>query len=362
MFSKDKYIFCFILLFMGILAFAGCDGVTPTSPIINSFTASPPGITAGESSTLNWLVTDADTLSINQSIGTVTGTSITVSPSITTTYTLTATNSAGSVTQSVTVNVETALGSIDIKSSPVGAKVYLDGVDTGQITPIVLTNVSAGTHTIKIESFHCKNRIDSNVTVNADETTYINLALEYAPTETLTLQPDVEEGKDATVFEYKPNTNFGNDIVLFFGYSTFSTLKYRSYLKFDLSINPLPSDAIITNACLGLYLYPISDSLNVGVYAVMSDWAENSINWNSQPTSSSEEEDSCTINSSSSDTWRYWYIDNLVKGWMNGSIPNYGVLIKPTEESSNNKIAHCRSSDHSTNMHRPKLEIEYYIP
>jgi hypothetical protein len=360
MFTKHYLSFYFLLLLVGILVFAGCDGVTPTNPTITSFTASPANITPGDSSTLTWSVSDADTLSINQDIGTVTGTSMTVSPTTTTVYTLTATNSAGSVNNSVTVTVEESLGSIDIKSSPIGAKVYLDGVDTGHITPIVLTHVSAGTHTIKLESFHCKNRIDSNIIVTADETTYINWALEHAPTETLTLKMDSGGGgKEATVSEGHPNVNYENELTV--GLNKFSATKIRSYLQFDLSTSLLPSDAVLTNACLGLYQYNGSGSIHIGIYVVMSDWAENSINWNSQPTSSSEKEDSCT-NNINNGIWRYWYINDLVKGWLNGSIPNYGVLIKPTDESSNDKIAYLYTSYYSDDTKYPKLEIEYYIP
>src|SRR6056297_545469 len=346
-------IFLMILLFTVLSA---CNGITPTSPTINSFTASPPGIASGDSSTLSWSVTDADTLSINQGIGTVTGTSITVSPTTTTTYTLTATNAAGSVTQSVIVTVGAALGSIDIQSNPAGATVYLDGVDTGSITPIVLTGVSAGTHTVKLELYHYQTKTDINITVNKGETTYLNWALDYASTETLTLQPG-SEGKDADVDENNPTVNSGNYAALWVGYGSFA--RWRAYLQFDLNPNPLPAGAVVTNAYLRLYQYGGTGSFSVGVYEVTSNWAENSITWNNQPTSSSTAEDAYTIYSSSG-TWRTWYIDDLVKGWLDGN--NYGVLIKPTDESSNDKIAFFSSSDSSMSTQCPKLEIMYYIP
>lgn len=78
-------------------------------PVISSFAASPTSITSGQSSTLSWNVTGATSLSINQSIGTVTGTSRSVSPTVTTTYTLTATNAQGSVNSSVTVTINPIL-------------------------------------------------------------------------------------------------------------------------------------------------------------------------------------------------------------------------------------------------------------
>jgi PKD repeat protein len=74
-------------------------------PAISYFTASPAAITAGNSTTLNWEVSGADTISISPSLGTVTGTSAAVSPAATTTYTLTAKNLNGSVTKKATVTV-----------------------------------------------------------------------------------------------------------------------------------------------------------------------------------------------------------------------------------------------------------------
>lgn len=81
------------------------SGAIPTAPVINSFAANPQNITAGQSSTLSWNVSNATQLSINQGVGVVTGTSKVVSPTATTTYTLTATNGVGTTTATVTVGV-----------------------------------------------------------------------------------------------------------------------------------------------------------------------------------------------------------------------------------------------------------------
>jgi hypothetical protein len=85
-------------------------------PVITGFTASPSTINAGQSSTLQWNITGATSVSINQGIGTVsstTGTQV-VTPSATTTYTLTATNSAGSTTMSATVTVTASTASLPV--------------------------------------------------------------------------------------------------------------------------------------------------------------------------------------------------------------------------------------------------------
>lgn len=75
-------------------------------PVVNSFTASPPVISAGGSSILSWNVSNATSVTIDPGVGTFasSGTTI-VLPAATTTYILTATNAAGSTTAMTQVTV-----------------------------------------------------------------------------------------------------------------------------------------------------------------------------------------------------------------------------------------------------------------
>lgn len=118
-------------------------------PVIEAFTASPSTLTSGQSATLTWGVSNFTSLSITPSIGAVTGTQVTVSPTATTTYTLTATNAVGTSTRTVTINVvsgsagtltwqktmvyglgqllseESATGTVYLQSDQVGSPNYL---------------------------------------------------------------------------------------------------------------------------------------------------------------------------------------------------------------------------------------------
>ena len=339
---------------------AGCNGTPPAVPIINSFLANPTSITVGESSNLSWSVTDATSVTIDNGVGSValTGTTA-VNPTTTTTYTLTATNVAGSVTGSVTVTVGAAFGSIDINSTPVGAKVYLDGVDTGQVTPIILTNIEAGSHIVKLDKYHYKVWEDTAVTVNANQTTYLNPPLTYASTQTITLQPG-SEGKDAGVSSAVPESNYGTQDFSFIG--SLGTTIIRLYIQFDLS--SVPNDAIITDADLKLYQDSSwgTNNYSIGLYKVASDWDESTIDWDPQPTSSADAEIISNITALAT-TWKSWDIDTLVQGWLDGTITNYGMVLKDTDEVSVDTLAIFRTSDYTTDTtKRPILEIDYYIP
>src|ERR1035441_568646 len=76
------------------------------APTVTAFAAEPSSIERGQSSTLSWNVTDASSISIDNSIGTVQASaSRRVFPGASTTYTLTATGSGGTKTATATVNV-----------------------------------------------------------------------------------------------------------------------------------------------------------------------------------------------------------------------------------------------------------------
>ena len=361
--SSFKFFSLFFAMIVLVLV-VGCSGTTPTTPIINSFLANPTSITVGESSNLSWSVTDATTVTIDQSVGSVASTGTTaVTPATTTTYTLTATNTAGSVTAMTTVTVNVAVmtyGSIDIQSTPTGAKVYLDGVNTGSITPYIMTHVDTGIHTIKLDKYHYKIQEDVNVSVNSEETTYLNWSLTYAPTQTITLQPGTE-GKDDYTSTTMPDSNFATYTNLYVG--TYSTSDYyRGYLQFDLST--VPADARLEDADLRLYQHDSEGSGNfqIGLHRVTSNWQENTITHNLQPTSSSETEALITVYTGST-TWRNWDIDNLVQGWLDGSITNQGMVLKSTDETLTAIGIYFRSSDYTMDTTKcPKLEIDYYLP
>ncbi len=84
------------------------SGVPPTidTPVVESFTASPPVIRSGGSSILSWRTVGGSSASIDRGVGIVSGEGSTqVSPAATTTYMLTVSSPNGAQFQTVTVNV-----------------------------------------------------------------------------------------------------------------------------------------------------------------------------------------------------------------------------------------------------------------
>jgi sugar lactone lactonase YvrE len=96
-------------------------------PEIAYFTATPAKIKPGQPTVLAWKVANAKSVSINQGVGTVTGTSIKVGPMLTTTYTLTASNPLGSASLSVTVTVPIPVHNLNFLAGSLSGYGNLDG-------------------------------------------------------------------------------------------------------------------------------------------------------------------------------------------------------------------------------------------
>ena len=98
------------------------------------------------------------------------------------------------------------------------------------------------------------------------------------------------------------------------------------------------------------------------MYQLTENWLEDFITWNNQPSSSSIAESITYIPADGTFDFIYWNIANLVKGWQDGSIANYGMLLRDIDESTIRTRKYFYSSDHSNTNQRPKLVIDYYIP
>jgi hypothetical protein len=123
------------------LPFVVKPGPAGSPPVIQSFTANPASVTAGQASMLTWSVTGATSLSLAPAIGAVTGASQVVNPNTTTEYTLTATNAHGSVSARATVTVGSAppaAGSFFI--------VPLPSIDRPTSRPTVKVDAAGGVH------------------------------------------------------------------------------------------------------------------------------------------------------------------------------------------------------------------------
>ena len=465
---NNKYFVLALLLILFGVFLIGCNGgpISIDSPVIDFFIVDVNTIDEGESTTLSWQVTDADSVTISHEIGEVNSSgSQTVSPIETTTYILTATNSAESVTHSAMITVNPADEEADstiptihsftsdyywispggsanlswevsnadtVAIEPVFGEVNISGsasVSPGTTTTYILTasntfgdNIAEITITVlwqppdwwngtitllppNIESFSAdKSYLTEGITatlswevsgiatvtiepgigevensgtrnVSPTETTIYTLTagnVKGSDTETVTIvvepvkiiQPGPAEGKDTWVCSNYKNENNANYGSLLLGRETGSYSKgvIRSLLQFNLS--SIPDNAIVTEAELLLYQHNTygSDDFSVGAHMITSPWDQYTVTWNNPVSLHPTAESTVTIIAGDV-TWLSWNIKNLLQGWINGNINNYGVLLKKVNEGSGGTYIACWAADYTINPNLcPKLEISYYVP
>ncbi|MCX7680588.1 MAG: DNRLRE domain-containing protein, partial [Anaerolineae bacterium] len=131
----------------------------------------------------------------------------------------------------------------------------------------------------------------------------------------------------------------------------------RSLVRFDLS--SIPTGATINQATLRLYLVSSWDYPNrtrtITTYRIGSSWSESGVTWNNQP-SHAEAFGSAGVTHGA---WGWYAFDvtNLVRGWVNGTWPNYGIMLRGPEWSGTDSSWKSFATREST--YDPQLVITY---
>ena len=165
---------------------------------------------------------------------------------------------------------------------------------------------------------------EETVTVYGGQTTYINWVLYIVHDEVFNAA-----GRDAYVNKSEPDTNYDTGTLSVAGNST------RIFAGFDLG--SIPDTAVILSADLSLYYYDnesTSKSGAVGVYRVTGSWDETTITWNTMPSTQSTSLNTITVPASATGDFLTWSISSLVQGWVDGSMTNYGLMLRDTNETS----------------------------
>jgi hypothetical protein len=131
-------------------------------------------------------------------------------------------------------------------------------------------------------------------------------------------------------------------------------------IKFNLS--SLPLNSVVLSATLNLYYYAYADGNPVGrhlvMYRFLGDWVEESINWNNMP-SINPTQTTVSYVPSTPETWITWDVTNDVQHFFDGSIGNYGWIIKD-ETTGGLPLTYIRPKEYSSVS--PYLIIEIDAP
>jgi hypothetical protein len=161
------------------------SGTTGGLPVIVSFAPNPATIDFGQSSSLQWVVQNATTVTIDNSIGNVglTG-SHSISPAASTTYTITATNAVGTVTAKTTLTVITSVQILSFTATPSstlsgGTSILVcdtKGAVSVNVNGVVFTTSTAveSVHVITTTTYNCTATAANGQTASAQTTVTVS--------------------------------------------------------------------------------------------------------------------------------------------------------------------------------------------
>lgn len=141
---------------------------------------------------------------------------------------------------------------------------------------------------------------------------------------------------DTFVSSAKPTTNMrvngmaSGSLIVGNEASTYG--KTRSLLKMD-SLPELPAGSVITEAdliLLNYYSYSAGKSMTIDVRRATSAWAQKTATWNNSSNIYESVIQNYKVvpqNEHPSGVFDTWEITRLVKGWYEGNIPNYGLML-----------------------------------
>lgn len=183
---------------------------------------------------------------------------------------------------------------------------------------------------------------------------------------TLTIQPDGSTGQDSWI-ESSNSTNNGNQTTAEINLASSSV----TFAFFKFPLNSIPSGSTIESATLTLRVTSSDSTAGYGLNGrrVTQSWDESSITGNSHPTvdTGTDYTDVQSPNGASTVTFA---VTDLVRGWHNGSLNNYGIRI--AFEGQNDMqpggapmplagldYYYFATSEHGTSSYRPYLTVNY---
>ncbi|MDJ0881047.1 MAG: DNRLRE domain-containing protein, partial [Gammaproteobacteria bacterium] len=189
-----------------------------------------------------------------------------------------------------------------------------------------------------------------------------DVTLQQNPLSLVHLQPDASAGQDAEIWDQSPNNNYGNADETWV--SSANNDKTRTLLRFNMG--QVPYGAKILGATLSLERRSGQGAnLPVAAHRITNPWIEdevtwnrreNGVNWNSSGADFENSAVSTTLIGSANIRYE-WEIDSLVQGWVDGTFPNYGVILVPAVAGMTGERFH--TSDHTDSTHWPSLSITY---
>jgi len=151
----------------------------------------------------------------------------------------------------------------------------------------------------------------------------------------------------------------------------------RGWIAFNVS--SIPQRAWVMSATLNLRLWvkttPNQSQLGdptgrlYGVYALTGPWTDEGINWANQPSWTNQDSATSPVPAGQGGwygpiIWMQWDLTSMVKDWQSGALPNYGFVVKDTQENATLLYSTQFFTIHQVpdQSYFPRLVVRYTYP
>ena len=191
-----------------------------------------------------------------------------------------------------------------------------------------------------------------------DQTTIEDGNLVLAPTSPIiTIAENVFVSEGTAYANNEVNNNFGTSGGLWIG--DYSGYRKNILVKLNLGSASQP----ILSCRFRLYFYSrggTDSTFGAIVRRITSNWNQNTVTWNTQPTYDTSVSYGQKIGSEVTTGWHEWDITTLVNRWINGTFPNYGFALVHTGNISSNDWWYGYSTRYPVPSLRPQVITTHY--
>lgn len=173
--------------------------------------------------------------------------------------------------------------------------------------------------------------------------------------------------QDTFLLQNYPTTPYGGTSYINAGYNNGGA----DHTLLQFSVSAIPAQAQVLDAQLGLYNYTnlTSNATPLSIYAVTQPWSMDTATWGTTNGSTAWTAPGGTVastayattnNLGTSTGWNYWDPTQLVQGWVDGAIPNEGMLLEEPTNSVDN-LMHFTSTSSTNSSEWPVLTVNYAL-
>ena len=185
----------------------------------------------------------------------------------------------------------------------------------------------------------------------------------YQPTSYRVMQPGPILAKDAYTWEANKSTNYGTDDETWVAKGS----NNDALALFEFDVGATPPGAKVVDATLSVYHRNGNDpDVPITAHRITQYWDEDFVTWNDRDNGTAWNNPGGDFDSIAIETTdvgptsaiRYeWNITSLVQGWVDGTYPNYGVVLRT--EAPGIFGERFDTSDHADETRHPRLSLSY---